>query len=375
MQIGIDISRLAASQRTGTEHYTWELLAALGAIDQINSYRLYANQRPAALPPLPPNYLLRVMPWRRLWTHLRLSAELLRTAPDVLFIPAHVLPLVHPVRSVVTIHDLGYLHYPAAHPTWQRIYLRLSTMWSARQASHLIADSQATQRDLVRYCRVAPNKISVIYLGVSPRFVPVTAAAAQAAVAARYGLRSPFLLFIGTVQPRKNLVRLISAFAQARLANVQLVIAGKRGWLTEEIERLAAAQGVAVHFTGYVADADVPALISAARALLLPSLYEGFGLPALEAMACGTPVLAAHVSSLPEVVGDAGVLVDPLDIASISDGLRRLALDDPLHAELRERGLARAAAWRWSHTAQATLHVLQAVAAGHDPVPTAPNPS
>lgn len=364
LRIGIDASRLAVGQRTGTEQYTWELLRALGELDRHTDYTLYANRRPPALPPLPVNFRLRSLPWPRLWTHLRLSAEQLVAPPDVLFVPAHVLPLVHPRRSVVTIHDLGYEHEPAAHPLAQRLYLRYSTRWNARQATAVLANSEATKRNIVRFCGVPAEKITVVYLGVSPRFAPVTDEARLRAVAARYEVRRPYLLFVGTVQPRKNLGRLLAAFEQARLAGVQLVLAGKRGWLSADIEATIARLGAAVRWAGYVADDDLPALISGARALVLPSLYEGFGLPALEALACGTPVVAAAVASLPEVVGDAGLLVDPLDTAAISAALRRIAGDDALHAELRARGLARAAAWTWQRTAEQTLAVLRAVAQG-----------
>ncbi|MBA3944727.1 MAG: glycosyltransferase family 4 protein [Herpetosiphonaceae bacterium] len=365
MHIGIDVSRLAVGQRTGTEHYTWEILQALGQVDRDNHYTLYANHRPAALPPLPPRFQLRTMPWPRLWTHVRLSAEMLYRAPDVLFVPAHVLPLVHPRRSVVTIHDLGYMHYPTAHPAAQRLYLRYSTWWSAQFATHLLADSEATKRDLLHFCHSQPDKVSVVYLGVSPRFMPVVDAKHLSTVTAKYGVVSPYLLYVGTIQPRKNLVRLIDACAMAHLDGVQLVLAGKRGWLTQEIEARASSLGIThqVHFTGYVADDDLPALISGARGFLLPSLYEGFGLPALEAMACGTPVLASVVSSLPEVIGDAGILVDPLDVAALARGLDSLVHDDDLHAVLRARGLTRVAPWSWQRCAKQTLSILEMVAA------------
>jgi glycosyltransferase involved in cell wall biosynthesis len=368
LRIGFDASRLGVGQRTGTEHYTWELLRALGAIDRHNRYLLYTNGRPAALPPLPPNYYLRPIPFPRLWTHLRLSAEMLLQPPDVLFIPAHVLPFWSPHRAVVTIHDLGYLHYPEAHPPAQQFYLRLSTFWNARRATHIVAVSEATKRDIVRYCGVPDSKISVVYHGVSERFRPVHEPRHLQQILDRYGVPSPYLLYVGTIQPRKNLVRLIEAFARfvARqsAAAPSLVIAGKRGWMTEAIERRAKDLGIAdrVHFTGYVADPDLPALVGGALAYLLPSLYEGFGLPVLEAQACGTPVLASAVSSLPEVAGDAALLVDPLDIDAIAAGIELLVEDAALRARLRERGLQRVSGWTWERTARATLAVLEAAA-------------
>ena len=368
MQIGFDASRLRVGQRTGTEQYTWELLRALGQIDRRHHYLLYSNGRPSALPPLPPNFELRPIRFPRLWTHLRLSMEMILRPPDLLFVPAHVLPLWSPRRAVVTIHDLGYLHYPEAHPRARRLELRLSTRWSAWRATHVLAVSEATRRDIVAHYGVPESKISVVYHGVSERFKPVTGAEDLRTVARRYGISSPYLLYVGTIQPRKNLVRLLEAWA-ACIGRVPpattLVIAGKRGWLTTEIERRAHQLDIAerVRFTGYVADQDLPALLSGALAYLLPSLYEGFGLPVLEAQACGAPVLTSTVSSLPEVAGEAAVFVDPLDVRSISDGIARLVEDADLRERLRTAGLRRVAGWTWTRAARETLALLET--AGH----------
>lgn len=370
MIVGIDASRLQVGLRTGTELYSWELLQALGGIDPgQHRYVLYTNGRPAALPPLPTNFELCSIPFPRLWTHLRLSTEMALHKPDLLFVPAHVLPIWSPRRAVVTIHDLGYLYYPEAHPLKRRLYLRWSTRWNAWRATRILADSEATKRDIITYCGVPAAKIDVAYLGVSPRFAPVDDQARLRSTAERYGITGPYLLYVGTVQPRKNLLRLLDAWA-AYLATapstpVTLVIAGKRGWLTEQIERRATAHGIRdrVRFTGYVADDDLPALLSGALAFLLPSLYEGFGLPVLEAQACGTPVLTSTTSSLPEVAGDAAVLVDPADTSAIRDGIARLIEDANLREELRVRGLARVAGWTWERTARQTLDTLEVAAA------------
>jgi glycosyltransferase involved in cell wall biosynthesis len=286
--------------------------------------------------------------------------------PDLLFVPAHVLPIWSPQRAVVTIHDLGYLHYPAAHPLSRRLYLRLSTRWNAWRATRILADSEATRRDIITYCKVPASKIDVVYLGVSPRFAPVEDPVLVQSTTARYGIQSPYLLYVGTIQPRKNLLRLIDGWAayvtSTPATPVTLVIAGKRGWLTEEIERRAVERGIAhrVRFTGYVDDDHLPALLSGAVAFLLPSLYEGFGLPVLEAQACGTPVLTSTTSSLPEVAGDAAILVDPTDTGAIRHGIARLIEDNDLREQLRARGLARVAGWTWERTAQQTLATLEA---------------
>ncbi len=366
MHIGIDASRLAVTARTGTERYSYDLIAALARLDRVRRYTLYCNGLPPILPLLGPNMALRSIPCPRLWTHARLSLEMRWHPPDVLFVPAHVLPLVHPPRSVVTIHDLGYLAFPAAHTAARRLELRLTTRWSARAAWRVIAISQATCRDLIRHCGVVPEKISVVYHGVTSQFQPVTCGSTIRAILTRYGIRAPYFLYVGTIQPRKNLLRLIEAFAQCcrdwlgYTQCPQLVIAGKPGWLTSEIERRVAELDLTtlVRFPGYVADADLPALLSAALAFVFPSLYEGFGMPVLEAMACGTPVLTSTTSSLPEVAGDAALLVDPLNTAALAAALARLLTDAALRDELRRRGLARAAAFRWERCAAETLRVL-----------------
>jgi glycosyltransferase involved in cell wall biosynthesis len=374
MHIGIDASRIAVAERTGTERYSVELLGALAQIDRHNQYTLYCNGLPPALPCVGPNFALRNIPFPRLWTHARLSLELRRHPPERLFVPAHVVPLLHPAHSIVTIHDLGYLAFPETHTFARRLELHLTTRWSTRAARQLIAISQATRNDLITHYSVAPEKIAVVYHGLGAQFHPITSAATINAVHARYGIRAPYFLYIGTVQPRKNLARLIDAFAQALRAGMtvphpggasgppHLLLAGKKGWMTAAIEQRAAAAGVAgqVHFTGYVDDADLPALLSGALAFVFPSRYEGFGMPVLEAMACGTPVLTSSSSSLPEIAGDAALLVDPHDTDAIASGLTRLATEPALREQLRMRGLARAAQFTWERCAAATLRVLLA---------------
>ena len=369
MHIGIDASRAARPQRTGTEAYSLHLIRGLLALDQENDYTLYFNQPPVfGLLPASPRCRQSVIPFPRLWTHLRLSAEMLRRPPDILLVPAHVLPLVHPRRSLVTVHDLGYLHEPQAHRLLDRMYLDLSNRYHARVALRLLAISHATKSDLVRHYDVAPERISVTQLAADASFRPVMDTAAIAAVRARYGIGPTYVLYVGTLQPRKNLVRLVQAFATVAAAhpNLQLVLAGKQAWqyrqLLAQVQRLGLAGRVL--FPGYVDAADLPALYSGALAFAFPSLYEGFGMPALEAMACGTPVLASSVSSLPEVVGDAGLLVDPTDIPALAAALSRLVAEPDLRAELRQRGLVRARAFSWERCARETLAaILQATEA------------
>jgi glycosyltransferase involved in cell wall biosynthesis len=377
--IGIDASRATADRRTGTETYSLQLIRALARQDsgqrplaRICDFRLYTNGDPPDdlfwAGAAPDGWEVRSIPWPRLWTHVRLSAEVTAHPPDVLFVPAHVLPLRHPARCVATVHDLGYLAYPEAHRPADRRYLDWSTAWNARRSSAVIADSEATKADLVRAYGIEPNKVRVIYLGADPDLAPVRDPEALAAARARCGIGERYLLYVGTLQPRKNLARLIEAFGavagDGALRAVQLVLAGKQGWLYDDLYAQVMRAGLEgrVIFPGYVADEHLAALMSGALAFVFPSLYEGFGMPVLEAQACGAAVMTSNNSSLPEVAGDAALLVDPHDVDAIAEGLRRLVTDDALRAELVRRGFENVKRFSWEKCARETLAVLESVA-------------
>lgn len=357
--IGIDASRLSVSQRTGTEHYTYEILRAMAAIAPDEAIRLYLNA------PLLPQGLnlpweVRSIPFPRFWTHGRLSYEMLRQPPELLWVPAHVIPLIHP-PSVVTIHDLGYLHAPETHTKQRRRELHLTTRWSVKTARHIIAISETTKRDLVERYHVAPLKISVAPHGVSDRFVRAT----QAEIAElrhRRALPGPFILAVGTVQPRKNYAALARMVAKLRASGLPhtLVIAGKQGWMSKQVIDEIAGDGNTglVRFLGYLDDADLPALYSAADIVAFPSRYEGFGLPAIEAMACGTPVVVSNRGALPEVAANAALHADPADEDEFASALRRGILNSELRDGLIERGLLRAQEFTWERSARLTLSVL-----------------
>ena len=358
MLIGIDASRATLTERTGTEAYSLHLIRALLKQPTAHRFRLYLNQ--AAAPDLfapQSNLELRSIPFPRLWTHLRLAVELFQHWPDLLFVPAHSLPLLFPGRAAVTVHDLGYLQFPEAHPAAGRRYLRWSTRWSARRATVVIADSEATRRDLVAHDHIDPAKIVVVYPGYDESLRPVRDAATLAAVRQRYGIEGDYLMTLGTLQPRKNLLRLIDAWVELGRP-LPLVLAGKLGWLSEPIVTRAREAGVCL--PGFVADEDKAALLSGARAFLFPSLYEGFGFPVLEAMACGVPVLCSNTSSLPEVAGDAALLVDPLDTQAIAAGIGQLLNDEPLRQELVQRGFENLQRFSWEQCAREVLQALEA---------------
>ncbi|MCL4467000.1 MAG: glycosyltransferase family 4 protein [Chloroflexi bacterium] len=366
MLIGIDISRAVRSQRTGTENYSLHLIDAMMRTDDPAQFVLYCDAQPApGTLPNRDNARVRTLPAGRLWTHRHLAWEVARHPPHVLFVPAHVLPLACRPPAVVTVHDLGYLHYPDAHPPLARLYLSLGTRLSVRAARRVIAVSQFTKAELMRALGVPADKIVVVPEAPTPGFAPLGERSAGLAVAARYGLREPYLLAIGTIHARKNLVRLLEAFALARREyglRHQLGLAGGRGYRAQDVATTIRQLGLseAVVETGYVPAGELPALLGAADGLAFPSLHEGFGLPALEAMACGVPVLAARASSLPEVVADCGLLVDPLSVPELAAGLARLVQDRALHDDLATRGLSRARQFTWERAARETLAVLHA---------------
>lgn len=361
--IGIDASRILPGRLTGTERYSLRITEALLAAGPEHRYRLYLNQQQSIPIALPPQAELRPIPFRRLWTHVRLSVELWQRPVDVLFVPAHVVPLFGRGPVVVTIHDLGYRYEPEAHPWRSRLYLEWSTRWSVRRAARVIAISGATRDDLCRFYGVPEGKVRVIPHGVDPQFAPQPPEA-QRKIRERYGLHAPFVLYLGTIQPRKNLVRLVRAFERLAdcMPDLELALGGKRGWLAEPIEQAIASSRhrERIHLLGYVPEEDLPALYSAAAVFTLPSLYEGFGLPALEAMACGVPVVASNRGALPEIAGPA-LLVDPLDVDALAEGLRQ-ALQPDARQRLIAAGLEHARRFRWEVAGRATLEVLEEAA-------------
>ncbi len=361
LTIAIDASRTTAAQRTGTENYALQLIRALLQLDSAHRFRLYfRDQPPADLLPDHPRAEQRVIPWPRLWTHSRFALALWRDRPDVTFVPAHTLPLCLPGPAVVTVHDLGYIYFPDAHPLLSRRYLEWSTRYSVRRATRVIADSLATAKDLTAHYHLAQHHIKVVYPGVDDTLSRCSDSARLAEMRARYGLPDRYVFFVGTLQPRKNITRIVAAFAQWRersgVDDVALVLAGQRGWLYDP----AWVDGVeGVILPGYVTDADVAALYSGALALVFPTLHEGFGFPVLEAMRCGTPVITSTTSSLPEVAGDAALLVNPRDSAAIADALQRVVTDQALRADLIARGYQQAERFTWQQAAEQTLKILE----------------
>ena len=359
LQIAIDASRATAEKPTGTEAYALHLIRALIAVNDSRrapfQFELYFRDRPADdLFPQSANVAEKIVPMPRLWTHVRFAAEIWRRKPDITFVPAHSLPFLFPGTSMVTVHDLGYKHFPDAHPPVQRAYLDATTRYSQARAAIVLADSQATADDLGQIYGTSPNKIRVVYPGVDGTIRP--SPAAVAAVRAKYQLPHRYFLFLGTLQPRKNIKRIVEAFKLWQRENsddeTDLVLAGGKGWLFDETWLSGSSH---VRLTGYVDEADKAGLYGGATALVFPSLYEGFGFPALEAMLSGTPVIASNTSSLPELVGDSGLLVNPLDVDDIAAAMSRCSENDHLRRELIRRGYEQVKRFTWQAAAERVM--------------------
>ncbi|MCL5025464.1 MAG: glycosyltransferase family 4 protein, partial [Chloroflexi bacterium] len=309
---------------------------------------------------------------RRLWTppHHRweqatLPLELLGAGLDLLHSPDFIPPFRARFPTVITVHDLGFRLYPEAVTADSRRYYGQIDR-AVQHAAAIIAVSESTRRDLVDRANAPADRIRVIYEAADEAFRPLDRSAAVKGARTKLGVEGSFILFVGTVEPRKNLPTLLRALTAPEVSSVRLVVAGSRGWLSDEVFRLVEKLHLRgrVQFLGHTPPDDVVTLYNAADAVAYPSLYEGFGLPVVEAMACGTPVVCSNTSSLPEVAGDAALLVEPLDVAAWAKAVARVLEDRALRLELREKGLRRAAVLSWKRAARETLEVYREVAAG-----------
>ncbi|MEL6309302.1 MAG: glycosyltransferase family 1 protein [Chloroflexota bacterium] len=360
MHLVIDASRATVERVTGTEHYARQLIHQLilhnETLSAPHDITLYFRDVPDVhLFPSSPHVTQKVIPFPRMWTHVRFAGAIWQSRPDVTFVPAHTLPLAFPGKAVVTVHDLGYKHFPDAHTESQVRYLDWSTRHSAKRATLILADSEATSEDLQGFYDVPAEKISVVYPGVAPPHDT-----RDWSLFSKYDLPMSYFVFIGTLQPRKNIERIVQAFDRWQHANPDkdygLVLAGKKGWKFDE----AWVENVEnVHCIGYIDDEYKGALLRESVALVFPSLFEGFGFPAVEAMHMGTPVIASNTSSLPELVGDAGILCDPLSVPQIAASLDVIAEYPRLRDTLMQKGMRRAPLFNWETAAEQTMVVLE----------------
>ncbi len=361
-RIGID-ARLTHYSQAGISRYIQRLVRELPPLAPQWDWRILQSRKDGRT----------LLPGRRVnaWTpcHHRLerwalAAELLPQRLDLLHSPDFIPPAFGAGRVVITVHDLNFIHFPQFLTADSLRYYAGQIEWAVRRAEHILADSHHTRNDLLALLNVPPDKVTTVYLAADEAFRPVED---FQPVLARYGLSAGYILFVGTLEPRKNIPTLLAAYRQLldrRAIDVRLVLVGQPGWLAagifEVLERLDLEPHVRILDDVFDLETLVR-LYNGAGVLVTPSFYEGFGLPALEAMACGTPVIVSDRGSLPEIVGDAGLLVDPEDPAGLAAATQRVLDDDALRAELIERGLRQAGRFSWAETARQTLRIYRAV--------------
>lgn len=371
MIIGIDGNeantvRPDIKARVGVNQYAFGLLHALNKVDRQNTYHIYLESAP--LPDLPKQtqrWQYKVTGPAKFWTQWKLPLQLFRAKPrpDVFFTPSHYAPRWSPVPRVVSIMDLGFFRFPQQFKKKDLWQLSNWTEYSVRKAAHILAISESTKRDIVGYYKVPANKVTVTYPGYDKeKFKHPISKLQIDRVKKKYKIKGDYLLFLSVLKPSKNIEGLVEAYGL--LLNHQLVIAGSKGWLYETIFKKVRELGLEkrVIFTDFVPDELVPPLMAGAKAFVLPSFWEGFGIPVVEAMATGCPVIVSNVASLPEIVGDAGILVDPYDPKSIAGGLAQVvSAPESQYNTLVKKSLSQAQKFDWEKTAKKTLRVLKSV--------------
>jgi glycosyltransferase involved in cell wall biosynthesis len=386
IRIGVD-ARLMHHQPAGISRYTWHLLRALARMNDEDQFTIFQHRNHRSPLIEQENFRRATLysPVHSWLEQLLLPLELLRFPLDLLHSTDFIPPLRSTIPTVITVHDLAFLHWPHFVTKVSAAYYGQIDR-AVRHARHIIVPSESTKQDLGALLGVPSDKVSVIYEAADPIFAPAAdpgaEAQARAYVRRQYGLPETFVLFVGTIEPRKNVSGLLEAFRHLldkySVEGVGLAIAGGRGWLYREVLAMIDSLKLrnSVHLLGRVPDEDLRRLYIAARCHVHPAHYEGFGLPPLEAMACGTPTIVSNVSSLPEVVGDAAILIDPKNWEEMAVAMNRLITDDALHAELRAKGLQRAKLFSWDLAAEKTMDVYRQVAGEASTVrPLVPRPS
>jgi glycosyltransferase involved in cell wall biosynthesis len=368
LRIAIDAHSVGTGL-AGNESYITNLIEALAEVDEVNYYTLYVTRREAVerfshrWPHVSVRQTLPHTPLVRI--PLTLSNELRRRPVDLLHVQ-YTAPPFAPCPVVATIHDLSFEHLPQTFKRRSRMQLRLTVRRTARSAARVLVPSEHTRRDIIETYKLDAERVSVTPLAAPAHFAPVEDEREVRRVSELYKIEGDYILAVGSIQPRKNLARLIAAYSDLRRARPhanlpKLALVGKKAWLYDETLRAIEEYGLGdlTVLTGYVAESDLPALYTGALCFVYPSYFEGFGLPPLEAMQCGTPVIAGERTSLPEVVGAAGLLVDPFDEYALADAIGRVIDDAGLRARLRREGLERAQSFDWRKTARLTLAVYE----------------
>lgn len=366
MHIGID-TRLTYYRTGGISTYMRRLVMALQNIDTENEYTIFKSRKSATTITDKFNTASLWTPSHHRIERIALSVELARFGLDVFHSPDFIPPWHGARKHVITVHDLTFLHYPQHLTSDARRYYNDQIEVAVRQADHILSDSMATKTDLIKMLKVPDEKITVHMLGVDERFHPLQDTTLQVQLQ-KHQLPKDYILFVGTFEPRKNILGLLQAYKLLieEWADVPpLVLVGRRGWLFDEtMQRIQSLKlGNRVMWKENIEDDELPAIYNLATILVLPSFYEGFGFPALEAMACGTVPIVSNRSSLPEVVGDVGLLINPDDVHSIKEAIKKALTDTEWRIVNQEKGLARAKQFRWESTARIALNIYEAIGA------------
>jgi glycosyltransferase involved in cell wall biosynthesis len=373
MIIGIDGNEANVEKRVGISEYAFQLLRQF---EELNSkdvdFRIYLKEEPKEdLPRERSGWQYRVIKPGKLWTQWRLPLDLFinNPKPDVFFSPTHYAPRFSPVPTVVSVMDLSYLFFPEMFNKSDLLQLRNWTAYSVKKANKILTISNSSKDDIIKEYKVRKDKVIVTHLGIKESITLTPHIYSMSQLKAKYDLSDNFILFVGTLQPRKNITSLIKAFAKAAKEeklpkDLQLVIVGRKGWLYEEILEAPKELGIdkKVKFLENVENDELPLFYQNALCFVLPSLYEGFGLPVLEAMQQGCPVITSNISSLPEAGGDAALYVNPEDVDDIAEKITQLVGSEKLRKELVEKGKEQVKKFSWEKTAKQTLEVLKQVA-------------
>lgn len=364
MIIGVDGNEANVEKRVGSNQYAFELLHALHDLPESKKHEFVIYLRSNPLPDMPQLstwWKYKVFGPKRLWTQIALPVALIsgRQKPKVFFSPGHYRPRWSPVPTVISIMDLGYLRFPDQFTKRDLVQLKTWTSHSIRKANHILTISESTKRDVIEFYDIPEERITVTYPGYDEgRFNKKIKDGEVQKVKGKYGITDDYILFLSTLKPSKNIEGLLKAFSHLTANDLRLVIAGKKGWMWEEIFKKVRDLNLQdkTIFTDFVDEEDVPALMKGAKVFVLPSFWEGFGIPIVEAMAVGTPIVASNVGSLPEVVGSAGVLVDPNNTKEILEGIKKVLRNREVYVR---RGLEQVELFDWKKTAKLTLQVLE----------------
>jgi len=363
MNIGIDASRAFIKERTGTEEYSYQLIKHLAMMDLKNhQIFLYVRKNAIINVDLSDNFKLKFISPNKLWTQIGLASEMIKNKPAVLFIPAYAIPQIHPAKTIVTIHGLEYRYFPECYSLKERLLLEFNTKFSIKSASKIIVPSESTKKDLIKFYGTEENKIKVIHHGISSIKYQI--------LNSKQNKKDFDILFIGRLEKRKNVTSLIKAFdifkkniqysIPSTQDNIQLTLVGKAGFEFQEIKKVIQKSLYKdnIILRNYISESERNKLYQNADLFILPSFYEGFGLPVLEAMSYDIPVICSNNSSLPEIAGDAALLINPNDIEKIAEAMKKVFSDNSLRNKMIEKGFKNVERFSWEKCAKETMGVL-----------------